>query len=175
MKKLLYVGGPLILFTWFSFHSDFVTFGNQNPGIIHFGGVEPGGTYALVQEDTYVCDENGNNCTLVDSTTEVSEVADGGTPAGVSQSANYRLEEQSTGFANVVGLEFETEPIEYREGDEPVTKTKQPGLTKFGNITMRRPSGFSWESFKFDFPDFQTESGPDTGRDPAGLPPGTTE
>ncbi len=43
------------------------------------------------------------------------------------------------GFTEVSGLAFETEVIEYREGNSPVYhKTKQPGLTKYGNITLKR-------------------------------------
>jgi phage tail-like protein len=43
------------------------------------------------------------------------------------------------GFTEVSGLSFETEVIEYREGSSPVyNKTKQPGLTKYSNITLKR-------------------------------------
>ena len=43
------------------------------------------------------------------------------------------------GFTEVSGLDFETEVIEYREGSSPVYhKTKQPGLTKYANITLKR-------------------------------------
>ena len=43
------------------------------------------------------------------------------------------------GFTEVTGLDFETEVIEYREGSSPVYhKTKQPGLTKYSNITLKR-------------------------------------
>lgn len=43
------------------------------------------------------------------------------------------------GFTEVSGLDFETEVIEYREGDsKKYNKLKQPGLTKFSNITMKR-------------------------------------
>ena len=43
------------------------------------------------------------------------------------------------GFTEVTGLDFETEVIEYREGNSPVyNKTKQPGLTKYSNITLKR-------------------------------------
>ncbi len=151
MRTALLVGGPLILFLGFSFYSDLFTYGEQHPGIMHFGGVEPGGTFLLVQEDTYVCDENGDNCKLVDSTTEVSEVEDGEVPAGVSQSDNYRLEEQSTGFADVSGLEVEQQPIEYRDGSEDITVRKQPGIAKYANITMKRPTKFDWKSWKLIF------------------------
>ena len=43
------------------------------------------------------------------------------------------------GFTEVSGLDFETEVIEYREGNsKKYNKTKQPGLTKYSNITMKR-------------------------------------
>jgi phage tail-like protein len=43
------------------------------------------------------------------------------------------------GFTEVSGLDVETEVIEYRHGASPeYNKTKQPGLTKYSNITMKR-------------------------------------
>ena len=43
------------------------------------------------------------------------------------------------GFTEVSGLDFETEVIEYREGNSKIyNKSKQPGLTKFSNITLKR-------------------------------------
>jgi phage tail-like protein len=45
----------------------------------------------------------------------------------------------SMAFTEVSGLDFETEVIEFRTGDSPhYNKTKQPGLTKYGNITLKR-------------------------------------
>ena len=42
-------------------------------------------------------------------------------------------------FTEVSGLTMEAEPIEYREGLDPVfTVQKIPGLRKFGNITLKR-------------------------------------
>ena len=44
-----------------------------------------------------------------------------------------------TGFTEVSGLDFETEVIEYRSGDSPkYNKTKQPGLTKYSDVTLKR-------------------------------------
>jgi phage tail-like protein len=40
-------------------------------------------------------------------------------------------------FSEVTGLESETAVIEYRAGNENVVR-KLPGLTKFGNITLKR-------------------------------------
>jgi hypothetical protein len=125
MKTWLIVGGPLILFTGFALHSDLLTFGKQHPGIVHLGGVERGGTFALVHEETYQCDENGANCVLVEENTEFSEVA---------------------------GLELEEQPIEYRDGaSKQYNKTKQPGIPKFTNIVMRRPTNFDWKTLRFEF------------------------
>jgi phage tail-like protein len=43
------------------------------------------------------------------------------------------------GFTEVSGLDFETEVIEYREGNaKTYNKTKQPGLTKYSDITFKR-------------------------------------
>ncbi len=59
---------------------------------------------------------------------------------------NFRI-----GFTEVSGLDFETEVIEYREGNsKKYNKTKQPGLTKYSNVTLKRGT------FQGDF-DFFTE------------------
>jgi len=43
------------------------------------------------------------------------------------------------GFTEVSGLDVETEVIEYRHGASPdYHKTKQPGLTKYSNLTLKR-------------------------------------
>ncbi len=43
------------------------------------------------------------------------------------------------GFTEISGLDFETEVIEYREGtNRTYNKTKQPGLTKYSDITLKR-------------------------------------
>jgi len=43
------------------------------------------------------------------------------------------------GFTEVSGLDVETEVIEYREGNLPsYNKTKQPGLTKYTDVTLKR-------------------------------------
>ena len=43
------------------------------------------------------------------------------------------------GFTEVTGLSVETEVIEYRNGaSKEYNKTKQPGLQKYGNLTMKR-------------------------------------
>lgn len=43
------------------------------------------------------------------------------------------------GFTEVTGLSVETEVIEYRHGaSKEYNKTKQPGLQKYGDITLKR-------------------------------------
>jgi phage tail-like protein len=42
------------------------------------------------------------------------------------------------GFREASGLDTTTDVIEYREGSEPATIRKLPGLTKFSNITLKR-------------------------------------
>jgi len=43
------------------------------------------------------------------------------------------------GFTEVTGLDKQVEVIEYREGhSRSYSKTKQPGLQKYSNITMKR-------------------------------------
>jgi len=55
------------------------------------------------------------------------------------------------GFTEVSGLDFETEVIEYREGNsKKYNKTKQPGLTKFSNVTLKRGT------FEGDFDFFES-------------------
>lgn len=42
------------------------------------------------------------------------------------------------GFSEVSGFDANVDVIEYREGDSPVTSpVKLPGLTKYGNVTMK--------------------------------------
>jgi len=44
----------------------------------------------------------------------------------------------SAGFAECTGTNAEITPIEYREGNEGLTPRKLPGLSKFGNVTLKR-------------------------------------
>ena len=42
-------------------------------------------------------------------------------------------------FTEISGLDIENEPIEYRDGPDPeFFKKKIPGMTKYGNITLKR-------------------------------------
>lgn len=54
---------------------------------------------------------------------------------------HFQLEWGGTrvGFTEVSGLDFETTPIEYREGSSPVYhKSKQPGMTKYTDVVLKR-------------------------------------
>lgn len=41
------------------------------------------------------------------------------------------------GFQECSGLDFSQDPIEYREGPDPLYVRKLPGLTKYSNITLK--------------------------------------
>jgi phage tail-like protein len=41
-------------------------------------------------------------------------------------------------FSEVTGFDTSSDAIDYREGDEPTRVRKLPGLTKYGNITLKR-------------------------------------
>ena len=71
--------------------------------------------------------------------------------AGVAQLETAQVPRVGTEFTETIELELETEPIEYREGDEITTVRKQPGFVKYTDIVMRRPSGFDWKSLRFIF------------------------
>jgi len=52
----------------------------------------------------------------------------------------YRVEIegiQQAGFSEVSGFSTSVDVIEYREGNEVTTPRKLPGLTKYGNITLK--------------------------------------
>jgi phage tail-like protein len=42
------------------------------------------------------------------------------------------------GFQECSGLDVTLDPVEYREGGEPITPRKLPGLAKYANITLKR-------------------------------------
>lgn len=43
------------------------------------------------------------------------------------------------GFTEATGLDVQTDPIEYREGNMPeFSKLKMPGMQKYSNITLKR-------------------------------------
>src|SRR5688572_20363683 len=53
------------------------------------------------------------------------------------------------GFSEVTGLNAEANVIEYREGTDPLTMRKLPGLEKFANVVLKRgvtknPELFNW-------------------------------
>jgi phage tail-like protein len=41
-------------------------------------------------------------------------------------------------FSEVTGFDITTDAIDYREGDDPTHVRKLPGLTKYGNVTLKR-------------------------------------
>lgn len=41
------------------------------------------------------------------------------------------------GFSDITIPDISTDPVEYREGDEDTTVRKLPGLTKYGNLTLK--------------------------------------
>ena len=44
---------------------------------------------------------------------------------------------QEAGFSEVSGFDITVDPIDYREGHEPTHVRKLPGLTKYGNVTLK--------------------------------------
>jgi phage tail-like protein len=53
----------------------------------------------------------------------------------------FRLEIGGIGeahFSEVTGFDITSDVIDYREGDEPTHVRKLPGLTKYGNVTLKR-------------------------------------
>ena len=124
MRTLLFIGGPLVATIGFGFYSGLLDFAHRVPGIEHMAGVEQGGTFAIEHQETYQCDESGNNCVLVDEKTEVSEID---------------------------SLELEEIPIEYRNGSENIIVRKMNGIPKYTDIVVRRPRDFDWHNLKFSF------------------------
>lgn len=41
------------------------------------------------------------------------------------------------GFRECSGLDSAQDPVEYREGNDPITPHKQPGLNKYSNISLK--------------------------------------
>ncbi|UFJ38956.1 phage tail protein [Brevibacillus humidisoli] len=44
---------------------------------------------------------------------------------------------QQAGFSEVSGFDASIDVVEYREGNEPITPRKLPGLAKYGNVTLK--------------------------------------
>jgi len=53
------------------------------------------------------------------------------------------------GFSEVTIPDISTDPIEYREGNEDTTVQKIPGLTKYGNMTLKWGITDSMELFEW--------------------------
>ncbi len=52
----------------------------------------------------------------------------------------FRLEVgdlQQAGFSDASGFDVTVDPIDYREGNEETRVRKLPGLTKYGNVTLK--------------------------------------
>lgn len=47
-------------------------------------------------------------------------------------------DDAAAGFTELTGFNTESEVIEYRQGNDPNYVRKLPGLTKFGNVTLKR-------------------------------------
>jgi phage tail-like protein len=64
---------------------------------------------------------------------------------------NFRVEIDGiqAGFSEVVIEPTTTEVVEYREGTDPSHVRKLPGLTKFGNVTLKRGVSASLELFNW--------------------------
>jgi phage tail-like protein len=62
-------------------------------------------------------------------------------PGDPVASYNFQLEIGGivkAGFSEVTGLNAEANVIEYREGTDALMPRKLPGLSKFGNVTLKR-------------------------------------
>lgn len=62
-------------------------------------------------------------------------------PPDPMMSFNFKLEIEGitvAGFSECTGLNSESNVIDYREGPEPITPRKLPGLNKFSNLTLKR-------------------------------------
>lgn len=62
-------------------------------------------------------------------------------PLDPMMSFNFKLEIEGitvAGFSECTGLNSESNVIDYREGTEPITPRKLPGLNKFSNLTLKR-------------------------------------
>lgn len=55
----------------------------------------------------------------------------------------------SAGFSECTGLNSETDPIDYREGNEDITVRKLPGLKKFANVTLKRGVAIGQDFFEW--------------------------
>lgn len=64
----------------------------------------------------------------------------------------YRVEIEGleqAGFNEVTGFDASLDVIEYREGNELTTPRKLPGLTKYGNITLKWGTTDSMELYEW--------------------------
>src|SRR5436309_12614240 len=52
-------------------------------------------------------------------------------------------------FSEATGFDTTTDAIDYREGDDPTHVRKLPGLTKYGNVTLKRGITDSMELYNW--------------------------
>jgi phage tail-like protein len=65
---------------------------------------------------------------------------------------NYRVEIDDTtvaGFSEASNLTHDVEPVEYREGTDPMYPRKLSGLRKFSDITLKR--GYTQDTALYDW------------------------
>jgi phage tail-like protein len=56
----------------------------------------------------------------------------------------------AAGFSEVTGMNAETQAVEYREGRDPYSNTRKlPGLSKYGNVTMKKGVVVDQDFFKW--------------------------
>jgi phage tail-like protein len=55
----------------------------------------------------------------------------------------------TAGFSECTGLGSETDPIDYRNGNEDIMVRKLPGLKKFGNVTLKRGVSVGQDFFEW--------------------------
>ena len=55
----------------------------------------------------------------------------------------------TAGFSEGTGLGSETDPIDYRNGNEDIVVRKLPGLKKFGNVTLKRGVSVGQDFFEW--------------------------
>lgn len=141
MKHALIIGGPIILTLGGLIWADIISFGEESKEDFTYTGdltdtIYYNGKYLPLDQLAVNPEENcgsehyhAKNHTGV-TATDGSEVPDPGPDCGYGKVSAF----------DVVGLELELDSIEYRDGaSTEYNKTKQPGLTKYANITLKWP------------------------------------
>ena len=56
----------------------------------------------------------------------------------------------AAGFSEITGMNAEVQAVEYREGKDPYSNTRKlPGLSKYGNVTLKRGVVIEQDFFKW--------------------------